>query len=148
FNATDFVRNAVTSYLVAHPDHLLHIEPNTDGPLVSADSTRVLQVLHNLLDNARKYGGDESATRIKVARTPDEITISVRDPGPGVEPEALDQIFQPFVRGSSSQKSDVAGSGLGLAVCKAIIEAHGGRIWASLPEDGGFEVGFSLPAAA
>jgi two-component system sensor histidine kinase KdpD len=148
FNAVDFVRNAVTSYLVAHPDHLLHIEPAATAPLVSADSSRVLQVLHNLLDNARKYGGDDSATRIAVRRGKDEITISVRDPGPGVEPEALDQIFQPFVRGSSSQKSDVAGSGLGLAVCKAIIEAHGGRIWASLPEDGGFEVGFSLPAAA
>jgi K+-sensing histidine kinase KdpD len=116
--------------------------------MVSADSSRVLQVLHNLLDNARKYGGDETATRIKVARSDDEITISVHDPGPGVEPEALDRIFQPFVRGSSSQKSDVAGSGLGLAVCKAIIEAHGGRIWATLPPAGGFEVGFSLPAAA
>jgi two-component system sporulation sensor kinase A len=148
FDATDFVRNAVTSYLVAHPDHLLHIEPNAKAPLVSADSSRVLQVLHNLLDNARKYGGDASATRIKVSRSDEAITISVRDPGPGVEAEALDQIFQPFVRGSSSLKSDVAGSGLGLAVCKAIIEAHGGRIWASLPEDGGFEVGFSLPAAA
>jgi two-component system sporulation sensor kinase A len=148
FDATDFVRNAVTSYLVAHPDHLLHVEPKASSPVVSADSTRVLQVLHNLLDNARKYGGDETATQIKVVRSDDEITISVHDPGPGVEPEALDRIFQPFVRGSSSQKSDVAGSGLGLAVCKAIIEAHGGRIWASLPPEGGFEVSFSLPAAA
>jgi K+-sensing histidine kinase KdpD len=108
----------------------------------------VLQVLHNLLDNARKYGGDESATSINVSKTGEEIMISVHDPGPGVEPEALDQIFQPFVRGSSSQKSEAAGSGLGLAVCRGIVEAHGGRIWASLPENGGFEVTFSLPAAA
>ncbi|MGE0059274.1 MAG: PAS domain S-box protein [Dehalococcoidia bacterium] len=148
FDACDFVRNAVTSYLVAHPDHLLHVEPRAPQPLVSADSSRVLQVLHNLLDNARKYGGDDTATKIAVTRSDGEITISVRDPGPGVEAEALDRIFQPFVRGSSSQKSEVAGSGLGLAVCKAIIEAHGGRIWASLPPEGGFEVSFSLPAAA
>jgi two-component system sporulation sensor kinase A len=148
FDATEFVRNAVTSYLVAHPDHLLHIEPRAQSPLVSADSSRLLQVLHNLLDNARKYGGDDPATRINVTRSDDEITISVHDPGPGVEPDALDRIFQPFVRGSSSQKSEVAGSGLGLAVCKAIIEAHGGRIWAELPPEGGFQVTFSLPVAA
>jgi PAS domain S-box-containing protein len=149
FDATDFVRNAVNLYLIAHPNHLLHVEPKTRNPLISADSSRVLQVLHNLLDNARKYGGEDSATQIVIGEAgTDEVTISVHDPGPGVEPEALDQIFQPFVRGSSSQKSDIAGSGLGLAVCKAIVEAHGGRIWASLPPEGGFAVSFSLPVAA
>lgn len=148
FDAEVFVRSAAASYLVAHPDHLLHIERKTEKPLIHADSTRVLQVLHNLLDNARKYGGEDAPTLITIDRDQTDLTVTVLDGGPGVEEEALEQIFQPFVRGSSSQKSDVAGSGLGLAVCKGIVEAHGGRIWASLPPEGGFAVSFSLPTAA
>lgn len=146
FDALEFVQNAINLYLIAHPNHLLDVRSEVEHPIISADSSRVLQVLHNLLDNARKYGGEDGATRILIAAAePDSIAITVHDPGPGVAPEALDQIFQPFVRINGPQKPDVAGSGLGLAVCRGIIEAHGGTIRATLPPEGGFAVTFSLP---
>ncbi|HAX82803.1 MAG TPA: hypothetical protein DCY40_09585 [Actinobacteria bacterium] len=113
---------------------------------VHADPNRVEQILRNLLENARKYGGDE----IGVDATPngDEWVIVVADNGPGVPAEHRDRIFGAFEQGSGGDDRTSSGFGLGLAVARHLVEAMGGRIW----YEPGFPVGarfcFTLPAAA
>lgn len=113
---------------------------------VHADPNRVEQILRNLLENARKYGGDE----IRVDATPngDEWVVVVADNGPGVPAEHRERIFGAFEQGSGGDDRTSSGFGLGLAVARHLVEAMGGRIW----YEPGFPVGarfcFTLPAAA
>ncbi|HEY3110206.1 MAG TPA: ATP-binding protein, partial [Chloroflexota bacterium] len=97
-------------------------------PLVSADADRVLQVLANLLSNARKFspGGGE----VTLAARPLEgaVEVSVRDRGLGLPPEAVPRLFEKFYRVDNSDRREIKGTGLGLAICRQIIEAHGGEI--------------------
>jgi PAS domain S-box-containing protein len=140
------VRETLDAVAVAKGRRDVDLSTTPPGLEVRADAQRVREVLHNLLDNAAKYAGAD--TRIEVSAAGDGgdmVTLSVRDYGPGVEPGQLDAIFGRFYRAPDSQR--VAGAGLGLAICRSIVEAHGGNIWATLPRDGGLEVAFTLPRA-
>jgi two-component system sensor histidine kinase GlrK len=72
------------------------------------------------------------------------VLIEVADTGDGIAPDAREQVFEPFYRGSREAARDSDGAGLGLAICRAIVETHGGRIWIG-PSDEGTRVRFSLP---
>jgi two-component system sensor histidine kinase KdpD len=116
----------------------------SDLPLVPMDAVLIEQVLVNLLENALKYAGPESAVRIAAVATNDGVTVEVADDGPGLPPEALERVFEKFYRGPSGQR----GFGLGLAICRAIVSAHGGRIWAENRSPHGAVFRFTLPVGA
>src|SRR5439155_25993338 len=99
----------------------------------------------NLLDNAVKYSPQGGAIEVRVKAFDLEIEFTVHDGGRGVPPESLEAIFETFFRVRTAETASIKGSGLGLAICRGIVHAHGGRIWASLPPEGGFEVSFTLP---
>jgi two-component system sensor histidine kinase KdpD len=114
-----------------------------DLPMVSLDSALAEHIFINLLENALKYTPADSPLAITAVARDHEIEVEVADRGPGFPPEDLDRIFEMFDRGTQalSQK----GYGLGLSICRAIVAAHGGRIWAVNREGGGAAVRFTFP---
>jgi signal transduction histidine kinase len=117
-----------------------------DLPRVLADPRRVEQILANLLTNAAKYAPRHSLVRISVERAADALIVGVHDEGPGIPEAAREQIFEPFFR-LPQGLARVPGQGLGLAMCRLLVEAHGGRIWAESEPTGGTVVRFTLPLA-
>jgi two-component system OmpR family sensor kinase/two-component system sensor histidine kinase BaeS len=113
---------------------------------VGAHASNLEQVLRNLVVNAEKYSPPGSPIDIDCRSDgPDAVVVRVADQGTGVDPAELELIFQRFYR-SARTSSSVGGSGLGLALCKRLVEAMGGTIWAEGREGGGLEVAFRLPA--
>ena len=114
-----------------------------DFPLVHIDGLLIEQVLINLLDNGLKYTPRGSGIDISASVSDGTVTVEVADRGPGFSPGEEERIFDKFYRG---QTADSRGAGLGLAICRAIVEAHGGKIWAENRPDGGAVFRFTLPA--
>jgi two-component system sensor histidine kinase/response regulator len=105
------------------------VEVLSDLPLVWCDSPHLVSVFHNLLSNALKYRKADGDLLVKIhakQSSPGEWTIGIQDNGMGIPARYHDQIFEPFKR---LHGSEIPGTGLGLALCRRIIEAHGGRIW-------------------
>jgi two-component system, OmpR family, sensor histidine kinase KdpD len=123
---------------------LVRVDIPGDLPLVQLDGVLIEQVLVNLLDNAVKY--TPPSTPIDISAVPQEgcVQVEVADVGPGFAAGDEERIFEKFYRGRP--ESTTRGVGLGLAICRAIIEAHGGRIWAAHRPGGGALVRFTLPA--
>ncbi|HEV8637284.1 MAG TPA: GAF domain-containing sensor histidine kinase [Chloroflexota bacterium] len=121
-----------------------------DGPCpVIADADRIEEVLANLLDNAVKYSPDGGEIAVAVRPDGTLARISVSDRGIGVPPEALERVFEPFSRAPNAEVSQVPGMGLGLFICRSIIERHGGRMWAESPGEGqGTTMRIELPLEA
>jgi signal transduction histidine kinase len=104
-------------------------------PLVSADSERLGEVLDNLLGNALRHTPKGGRVEVTAAQRGNEVELAVRDTGEGIPPELLDQVFERFFRVNPARaRNDGGGSGLGLTISRAIVEAHHGRVWA---ESGG-----------
>lgn len=122
------------------------IEHSAPKPVVFAE-TSLEQVTENLISNAEKYSPPGEPIVIEFERRSDEVEMKVLDRGPGIDAAEAERIFDPFYRTSGS-RSRAQGLGIGLAVCKRLIEAHGGRIWARPRDDGGSEFGFVIPLAA
>ena len=112
-------------------------------PLVEFDMSLIERVLFNLLENAGKYTPEGTAVRISAEISGKELVVSVSDHGPGVPPSQRDAVFEKFTRGS--HESATPGVGLGLAISRAIVEAHQGRIWVDDAPDGGARFSFTLP---
>lgn len=119
-------------------------EVPADLPLVEFDATLMERVLVNLLENAAKYGAPPIVLAARV--TPDALALSVRDHGPGLPPGSEQQLFDKFRRGEA--ESATPGVGLGLAICKAAVLAHGGRIEAGQAQGGGAVFTITLPRRA
>jgi two-component system sensor histidine kinase KdpD len=118
------------------------VEPPPSDTIVSAIETYVEQILHNLLQNAAKYNKPGAPVEVSTIVEDDTVQIRVADRGMGVrDPEA---VFQPFQREKDADKR-ASGLGLGLAVCKALVEAQGGRIWVEARAEGGSVFCFTLP---
>ena len=122
----------------------LEMDIATDLPEVKFDQDAIGQIVQNLLDNAEKYsrGAEDRTIHVCLARQGAGVTLSVRDHGPGIEPEVLRDLFRPFARGLGAEAP--AGIGLGLTVTQALVKAHGGRINGSNADGGGalFTVAF------
>ena len=114
-----------------------------DLPLVEFDATLIERVLYNLLENATKYTPDGTLIRIAAEVSGDNLVVTVSDQGPGLPKGQQDSIFEKFTRGS--RESATPGVGLGLAISRAIVEAHHGRIWAEANPGGGARFCFTLP---
>src|SRR6266849_867529 len=150
---TDLARFAKTSVdkvrLLAEGKRIHILTDAPGGRLwVSADGPRIEQVLDNLLSNALKFSPEGRTVNLRMV--PDVkggvIHVSVSDTGPGIPPEDLPHIFERFYQGHMQAKTTVVGSGLGLALAKKIVEAHGGRIWVESELGKGTTVHFTLPA--
>jgi signal transduction histidine kinase len=149
------VRTAIGRASMRTPRHTLRLELPAHLPPVLADARRLGQVLGNLLDNAIKYSPDGGQITLSAETTRGEVVIRVSDGGLGVSAPELGKLFEQFYRGPMARIREIPGDGLGLAICKGIIEAHGGRIWAESPAAGlpagtgpGTTVHFTLPIAA
>ena len=124
--------------------HGVHIDVPTDLPWVMVDSSRILQVLGNLLSNAARHSPESSIIRIRATPGDLHVSVSVSDDGRGIPAESMPNLFRKFSRLESEEQG--GDTGLGLAVCKGIVEAHGGRIWAESDGPGlGATFTFTLP---
>ncbi len=123
-------------------DHPLSIRIDEDVPLVSLDFILMVQVLTNVLVNAVRHTPSGTPVEISVERKGRGARITVMDAGPGVDPEELPHLFDRFFRG---KKAAAGGVGLGLSICKGIVEAHGGKITAYINRKGGLSVSIFLP---
>jgi PAS domain S-box-containing protein len=117
-------------------------------PLIDADNTRIERVLDNLIDNAIKYSPDGGEVRVSVARRNGEIVVAVADHGIGIRQEDAERLFQPFSRLETAVPGTaIKGIGLGLVVCRRLVEAHGGKIWVESELGKGSTFLFALPVA-
>ena len=115
-----------------------------DLPLVNIDAVAIERVLANLLDNAIEYTPPHSAIEIAARAAEHEVVVEVSDEGPGVPPGTERRVFEKFFRIAKGDSR--RGIGLGLAISRGIVEAHGGRIWVTNKPTGGAVFSFSLPA--
>jgi len=125
-------------------DHPLQIDVESDLPRVVADRASVQHVLMNLVVNATKFSPAEAPIDIAVRRDADAVEISVTDHGSGIPADKRDEIFEKFVR----LQDGGVGVGLGLFICRALVESMGGRIWVDEGGDGGTRMTFTLRVAA
>jgi two-component system, OmpR family, sensor histidine kinase VicK len=109
---------------------------------VQADDNRIRQVFSNLLDNAVKHSPPSSPVAVRMELDENAVVVHVSDEGPGLPAGELERIFERFVRGRGT---NVAGTGLGLHICRQIVEAHHGRIWAESAEGRGATFTVQLP---
>ena len=124
--------------------HTFEVNFPPEVPMVYADEERITQVINNLLSNAVKYSAKGGTIRIDGQIKPNEVLICVTDEGPGIAPEDIPRIFDRFYR-SEDVASKTKGAGLGLYLAKAVVEAHGGRIWVDDRLHHGASICFSLP---
>jgi two-component system sensor histidine kinase KdpD len=135
-------------------DRIVHTSISGDLPPVELDYLHMDQVLTNLLENAVRYTPPDSPIEICARQDDQHITLSVADRGPGIPPADLEHIFDKFYRvldnrtASSKAAGMQAGSGLGLAVCRGLVEAQGGHIWAEVRSGGGAIFFITLPKSA
>ena len=124
----------------------LETELPDDGTLpVLADPNRLTQVFHNLMENAARYAERGGHLRVAGRRDGDAVRIDFQDSGPGVPPELTGRLFERFFRVEGSRSREGGGAGLGLAISRGVVEAHGGRIAARSSPLGGLWVEIVLP---
>ncbi len=112
------------------------------------DRGKVEQVLNNLVSNALKFSAPGTAVMVKASRVNGSVVVSVRDQGQGIAAKELDRLFKPFGRTSARVTAGESSTGLGLAICRKIVEGHGGRIWAESELGKGSTFFFSLPVTS
>ena len=123
--------------------------PNT--PIIlEADRNRIGTVLSNIIDNADKYRNQSELCRIEIAAEQNgrQVVITIRDNGIGIPPDEQDKVFDRFFRASNTGTRSRNGLGLGLYICRTIVEQHGGRIWLESASDAGTTFYFALPTTA
>jgi PAS domain S-box-containing protein len=127
----------------------IEVEVPKDLPLVMADTNAILQVLINLLSNARKYSPAGGVIRVDARVIGDAIQVSIQDHGLGIPPEALPKLFNKFYRIANADRRLISGTGLGLAICRRIVDAHGGQVGVASEGPGqGSRFYFTLRAAS
>jgi two-component system sensor histidine kinase KdpD len=142
----ELIGAVLTRYRDALAGRHIAVDVPADLPLVLCDEVMIGQVLSNLVENAQKHTPRGTAIRIAVSPEPGVLAVSVRDEGPGLPPGAERRVFDKFQRGHDEGAQ--SGFGLGLTICKAIVEAHGGNISARNLPGGGAEFRFTLPLNA
>jgi signal transduction histidine kinase len=140
------LRSVAERAQVAYPDMALRVVAPDGLPILEIDSIRIAQVLDNLLSNAAKYAPGASV-ELRAVRDGEVMLIEVEDRGPGIAAEHLSQMFQRFYRAPETQRT-VRGTGLGLYICRKIVESHGGQIGVDSQPGRGTRFHFTLPLAA
>ena len=124
--------------------HNIVVDFPPDFPVILADENRLNQVLSNLLSNSIKYSSEGGEIRISGQHKPEHVIVCVSDQGPGIAPEDLPHVFDRFYRSDAAYRN-TKGAGLGLFLARAVVEAHGGRIWVDPKPGEGARLCFSLP---
>ena len=143
---THFLSEHALDLQALAPGRRLELDFDMGSLVLRADPVRLKQVLNNLVENAHKYSRPSGPIIIRAGQVDEKVLIAVEDEGPGVPPDEINQIFDPFFRGTRTSKQN--GSGLGLAICKSLVEAQGGGLRAASSPRGGFQMLVTLPAAA
>jgi signal transduction histidine kinase len=133
---TPLVQEIVGRYAATQHVHELVFDPPPDVIRVDADPLRLEQVLDNLLSNAVKYSPNGGRIEVRLERDGAGAMLSVTDSGIGLPAGQESRIFEAFGRGSNATARQIQGLGLGLAICRQLVELHGGSIWASSPGEG------------
>jgi len=144
----DIVDSAVTPMLMQFEQSGINFEMNIepDLPKLNVDANKIAWVLINLLGNAIRYSKSEGSIDLIVKKNNNDIQFCVKDNGVGIKPEFISRIFDKFVQVKSSNlETQNKGVGLGLAIAKEFVEAHGGRIWAKSEPGKGSEFYFTVP---
>jgi two-component system, OmpR family, sensor histidine kinase KdpD len=139
----EVIGGALSSMAPSLKGHGVTLDLPSDLVLIKGDSALLERVLTNLIENSLKYAGNSAQRGIRAWRERDRLEMAVWDNGPGIADKDLTRIFDKFARGD--KESSVPGVGLGLAICKTIVESHGGRIWAENRIEGGVAFRLSLP---
>ncbi len=149
-NVEEIVGEARMAFIRQGHQNPVELELSPNLPQIAADRKRVVQVLNNLLSNASKYSGTTSTIRVAASRDEFYVAFSVTDEGSGIPADQLSSLFEKFSRiNDGGRERSIAGEGLGLAICKGIVEAHGGRIRAESSGEGqGTRVTFTIPETA
>jgi two-component system sensor histidine kinase KdpD len=143
---SDIINGAIPQLEAATGSHelILHLPP--DLPVVIADRRRIEQVIVNLVENAAKYSPGGTTITVSAAQVGDHVQIDIDDQGEGIPPDQREQVFEAFHQIGGSANS-LKGAGLGLAICKGLVEAHGGSIWVQDKDTPGARVSFTLCCA-
>jgi PAS domain S-box-containing protein len=141
------LRDALSLFQPGNPQHRLEVQLLSPLPRMRGDLDRVRQVLANLVANAIKYSPQGGRVVLGAKQEGDEVRIWVSDEGIGIPAEVLPRLFTKFYRVDNAVNSGIAGTGLGLALARQIVENHGGRVWAESAPGQGSTFYFSLPAA-
>ena len=142
------VEQARSTFLSGGGKHALSIDFPDDLPRVMADPGRIVQVLNNLFSNAARHCSESSPIRVTAERDGVHVAVSVSDEGSGIPPERLPHLFSKHSSSVAGGVPRAPGYGLGLAICKGLVEAHGGRIWAESNGTGrGTRFTFTVPVA-
>ena len=141
------LEEAAALFTVSSTDHVIRLHVPVGLPQVYGDEVLLHQVLANLISNAVKYSPKGSVIDLGARRDEDYVTLWVRDQGIGIPPESLDKVFDMFYRVDNTSKRQTAGTGLGLALVKEIVAAHGGQVWVDSVAGKGSTFHVSLPAA-
>jgi signal transduction histidine kinase len=147
FPVSDMLENIVEEFspIMEKKNQMLTVVHNVETGLISADKNRLSQVLCNLLSNASKFSSENSDIFLIVDEDQSHLKFSVKDEGFGLSPENIEKLFKPFPeidRPTVTEKS----TGLGLSICKGIVNLHGGEIWAeSEGRDMGSKFVFTIP---
>jgi signal transduction histidine kinase len=131
--------DAITRY------HKLRVKIPATLPSVSVDKARMGQVLTNLVENAAKYSRKGRPILVGAKTSGDMVIINVSDKGEGIPSTLLDKVFERFYQGDTVVTGRKDGIGLGLSICRALVEAHGGKIWVESEVGKGSKFNFSLP---
>lgn len=141
----EIVRTAVGLAESSKTQSSVELVPEYTNDVIVADRDRLVQVLLNLLNNALKFSPDKSIVRIEAGMVGLECKFTVDDQGPGIAPEDTSLIFERYRQLGNIEDMRRSGFGLGLAICKALIELHGGKIWVDRKPAGGSRFSFSIP---
>jgi two-component system sensor histidine kinase VicK len=142
---TEHLRRTVEAMQLRLPHHRLVLGLPDEALVAAVDIKRLDQVVRNLLENAVKYSPAGGAIAVRARALDDAVVIEVIDPGIGIPQQDLERIFESFFRVDNEHTRRIGGVGLGLAICREIVEAHGGRIWANSTYGAGSTFSFTVP---
>ena len=145
----DLVSDTLEGMSIQASSRQVNLEGSVDDaiPPINLDVRRVQRVLYNLIQNSIRHTPADGTIIVKANDSSQEVQIEITDTGAGISDEDKPHIFETFYRADNSRARDSGGAGLGLAIAKGIVEAHGGRIWVESKEGAGSTFGFTLSKA-
>lgn len=148
FLLDEIIRDVMPQFNAIAKGRKINFHLPADLPPVFVDAKRIAQVLVNLIQNAIRYSPEGTEITISARIRRNFVQVNVTDQGVGILPAERKLIFEAFRRGSNEEKGPAKGAGLGLAICKGLIEAHGGQIWIKNKTTPGATISFTIPIAS